>query len=283
MKARARGLLAGAPKSLEQASVDGIDASAALAAWESVEHRRRLPHPGAAGQNDVESHILDLVEAVSAFQKQASEVLERREDEWRPIAVPLTAWLQDARESVNLSEKVKTLKGAEAWLKEAFDEVRSARFEPIASVAIATWNQLRMQSNVELRRVILAGSKTQRRVELDVTVDDVEGAALGVMSQGELHSLALSLFFPRATLPESPFRFLVIDDPVQSMDPARVDGLARVLEEQATTRQIVVFTHDDRLAEWIGQLSIEATILEVTRRPGSVVEVREAIDPSGGT
>ena len=56
---------------------------------------------------------------------------------------------------------------------------------------------------------------------LDVTVDGVEGAALGVMSQGELHALALSLFLPRATLPESPFRFVVIDDPVQSMDPAQ--------------------------------------------------------------
>ena len=64
---------------------------------------------------------------------------------------------------------------------------------------------------------------------LEVTVDGVEGAALGVMSQGELHALALSLFVPRATLPESPFRFIVVDDPVQSMDPARVDGLARVV------------------------------------------------------
>ena len=61
-----------------------------------------------------------------------------------------------------------------------------------------------------------------------MTVDGVPGAALGVMSQGELHSLALSLFLPRATLSESPFRFVVIDDPVQSMDPARVDGLARL-------------------------------------------------------
>ena len=74
--------------------------------------------------------------------------------------------------------------------------------------------------------------RRQRSVSLDVTVDGVPGAALGVMSQGELTALALSLFMPRATLPESPFRFMVIDDPVQSMDPARVDGLARVLEER---------------------------------------------------
>ena len=109
---------------------------------------------------------------------------------------------------------------------------------------------------------------------LDVTVDGIPGAALGVMSQGELHSLALSLFLPRATLSESPFRFVVIDDPVQSMDPARVDGLARALEETARTRQVIVFTHDERLPEAVRRLAIKSTILSMTRRPKSVVEVR---------
>ena len=116
---------------------------------------------------------------------------------------------------------------------------------------------------------------------LDVTVDGVEGAALGVMSQGELHSLALSLFVPRATLPESPFRFIVIDDPVQSMDPSRVDGLARVLENASADRQVVVFTHDDRLPEAVRRLDIAAEIVEVTRRDASVVELRRALDPVG--
>lgn len=83
---------------------------------------------------------------------------------------------------------------------------------------------------LQLDDVMLARWATQRRLELSVSFDGSDSSALGVMSQGELHALALSLFLPRATLPESPFRFLVIDDPVQSMDPARVDGLAKVLE-----------------------------------------------------
>jgi hypothetical protein len=119
----------------------------------------------------------------------------------------------------------------------------------------------------------------QRRVTLDVTVDGVPGAALGVMSQGELHSLALSLFLPRATLPDSPFRFVVIDDPVQSMDPSRVDGLARALEQVAATRQVIVFTHDERLSEAVRRLAINATILGLTRRPKSIVEIKTALDP----
>jgi hypothetical protein len=111
-------------------------------------------------------------------------------------------------------------------------------------------------------------------VELSVTVDGVAGAALGVMSQGELNALALSLFMPRASLPDSPFRFMVIDDPVQSMDPSRVDGLARALHEAARTRQVVVFTHDERLPDAVRHLQIPASVIEVTRRPGSIVETR---------
>ena len=99
---------------------------------------------------------------------------------------------------------------------------------------------------------------------------DGEGAnALGVMSQGELLALSVSVFLPRAALDESPFRFAVIDDPVQAMDPAKVDGLARVLHRAARTRQIVVFTHDDRLPEAIRRLRLDATMLHVDRRARS--------------
>ena len=98
------------------------------------------------------------------------------------------------------------LKAAEDWLNGAATDVRDDRFAPIADQATATWQFLRQNSNVDLGRIELAGARTSHHVTLDVTVDGVRGAALGVMSRGELHALALSLFLPRATLPEnSPF------------------------------------------------------------------------------
>lgn len=100
-----------------------------------------------------------------------------------------------------------------------------------------------------------------------------------VMSQGEVNALALSIFLPRAMLAESPFRFLVIDDPVQAMDPAKVEGLARILEEVSRSRQVLVFTHDDRLPEAVRRLAIPGRILEVTRRSGSLVDIRPALLP----
>jgi hypothetical protein len=61
--------------------------------------------------------------------------------------------------------------------------------------------------------------------------------------------------------------------------PARWVGLARVLQTAAATRQVVVFTHDDRLAEAVRRLAIPVTIIEVMRRENSAVEVRRALDP----
>jgi hypothetical protein len=113
-----------------------------------------------------------------------------------------------------------------------------------------------------------------------VRIDGKDSLALSVMSQGELHSLALSIFLPRATVGESPFRFVVIDDPVQAMDPAKVDGLARVLDGAAKTRQVVVLTHDDRLPEAVRRLGIAATVFEVSRQSESVVAVTRVADPA---
>ncbi len=275
----ARELMSPPPRLFTQLFEIGLDGLAAArdawTEWHSAHGSADL----VAVADHLERAHEPLVEAVNALRKAAAVEVQRREDRWRPIATALEAWLPTARDARAAAEDIPRIKQAETWLKDASAELRNQRFAPIADQAMETWQHLRQQSNVELGRIELVGTKAQRRVSLDVTVDGVPGAALGVMSQGELHALALSLFLPRATLPDSPFRFVVIDDPVQSMDPARVDGLARALEDTAKTRQVIVFTHDDRLAEAVRRLTIKCSLLSVTRRPKSVVEVRCALDP----
>lgn len=227
----------------------------------------------------LEASVDAVVGSLNDLVACAEREVTKREDAWRPIASTLAAWVVQARPAFASAGRIDDLSKAESWLKEVGGEIRNDRFAPIADRSMAIWKTLRQRSNVELGRIELKGSGTARKVTLDVTIDGVPGAALGVMSQGELHALALSLFFPRATLDESPFRFVVVDDPVQSMDPAKVDGLARVLEEAAKTRQVVVFTHDDRLPEAVRRLGIDARIIEVSRREGSEVELRPALTP----
>lgn len=222
----------------------------------------------------------EVAAAGEEIRGAAEAALQAREDRWRPHASRIAGWLPEARRSLREARRVGDLEQAEGWFKDALDEVRERRWAPIEDRAKQVWERLRDRSNVSLEQIKLAGSTTRRRVELGVAVDGRDGVALGVMSQGELHSLALSLFLPRATTDDSPFRFLVIDDPVQSMDPAKVDGLARVLEETATTHQVIVFTHDDRLRQAISYLQIDARVLEVTRREDSHVSVRPAWTPT---
>jgi len=268
-------LTIGPPAILDRAGDVGLDPEPVLAAW-----RAFIAAPdGVIPADHLVAAIGPLVDAAHAFKIQAALEVARREDLWRPLATELAAWLSDAREAQVAAASVANLESAEKWLKQAAVAIRQQRFEPIADKAVEYWKVLRQQSSVELDRVILEGTGPSRHLTVDVTIDGQKNAALAVMSQGELHAIALSLFLPRATLPESPFRFVVIDDPVQSMDPSRVDGLARVLQSVSKDRQVIVFTHDDRLPEAVRRLGIDARIIEVTRHEDSNVDLRLSLDP----
>ena len=216
---------------------------------------------------------------MTALAACADAELRAREDMWAPVAKDVVAWCERAQVAEAAAADLPAVRAAITWLKNATDDIRNDRLAPLGDQSRAIWSRLRQESNVDLSAIRLSGSGPARKVDVKVTVDGTAGAALGVMSQGEVNALALSIFLPRATMETSPFRFLVIDDPVQAMDPAKVEGLARVLEEISSVRQVLVFTHDDRLPEAVRRLAITATILEADRLPGSVVMVRPALNP----
>ncbi len=272
-----RGLASPSASVLAAATALGLPGAAGGAAAERVRAAAALDGAECAAQ--VESALAPFREALAQLKAQAAAELAKREDVWRPMAREVQAWLGAAHKARPALRRLPDVTAAEKWLNGATDDLRNERFAPHASEVKRIWNQLRHSSNVSLEDIRLMGAANSRRVQLDVAVDGTAGAALGVMSQGELHSLALALFLPRATMAASPFGFVLIDDPVQSMDPSRIDGLACVLRDAAKTRQVIVFTHDDRLAESVRRQGIEAAVLEVTRREKSVVDVRTGLDP----
>ncbi|HEY8675234.1 MAG TPA: AAA family ATPase [Candidatus Dormibacteraeota bacterium] len=280
IRTQARHMIQPVSGALTEAASVGVDASAALAQWQ-----RWSSAPGSEDLLALSTHLdtvaPDLIAAVAGVRSAAGAELERREDRWRPVAQTLIEWLPAARRAEEERARMPRLKAAEAWIKDAHEALRRQRFEPIAGQVQENWQELRQSGSVQLGELRLEGTGTSnlRRLTLDVSIDGENGSALGVMSQGELNCLALSLFLPRASMPESPFRFLVIDDPVQAMDPVKVEGLARVLHRVSQKQQVVVLTHDDRLADAVRRLNMEATIIEVSRRENSVVELRTDLDP----
>jgi hypothetical protein len=262
--------------------VAGVDTDDLLEVWTTWASPPQSAHDGDLPQlaRHLESVGTTLAAACQRASSDAAAALADREDRWAPVATRVASWCEAAARAVAVAAAVPDLKAARQWLTGAIDDLRNARLAPIAQRSADIWMKLRQESNVELGGIRLSGSGPARHVDFDLNIDGTTAPGLGVMSQGEVNALALSVFLPRATLAASPFRFVVIDDPVQAMDPAKVEGLARVLSEFADDRQVIVFTHDDRLPEATRRLGLPSTILEVTRRPDSVVEVRRTLDPA---
>lgn len=283
---RAQALVQTVPKALTAAGNQETASATAVTAWQrwvavpKTSDTPPTPTILIALAEHLETTHGPLMTTVTTVAEEAARELASREDQWSRVADDLAVWCDSANRAREGARPVAGLKAARRWLGETTAELRAERLAPLADQSRRIWANLRQESNVNLGEFRLSGSNTRRQLDLDVTVDGEPGSALGVMSQGEINALALSIFLPRATMTASPFRFLVIDDPVQAMDPAKVDGLAKVLNEVAKDRQVIVFTHDNRLAAAIRDLSIPATVLEVTRQPGSNVTIRECIDAS---
>ncbi|MCQ4082160.1 AAA family ATPase [Streptomyces sp. RB6PN25] len=254
------------------------DEPSLAALWRDWAACRAVPDPRELADRAERAEAV-LGDACHQVREDAARRLDEQDGRWQTVAGRLTEWLRHAEAAQRAEDRIKQVKAARTWLQKLTDELREARLKPIADQSQMVWKLLCERSSVSLGSISLAGAAAQRKVVLDVSVDAMDAPAFGVMSQGELHSLALSLFIPRATHESSPFKFLVIDDPVQSMDPEKVDGLARVLDLYAQHRQVVVFTHDTRLEEAIRRLGIRATIKQVSRQTDSVVRIVPVSDP----
>ncbi|WP_412457665.1 recombinase RecF [Mycolicibacterium celeriflavum] len=264
------------PPPLAEAGLNTLPA--ARAAYDAF--AKLLVDDDIATADHFEKTLLPLQEAYTALREEAIALIKSRADAWSPVALQLADWLAKAEAAADAEPKLKIATEAQKWLQVNAGELRNERIAPLAEHAKGIWAALRQESNVDLGAIRLEGQKTTRRVALQAAVDGAETEAFGVMSQGELQALALAIFIPRATSPASPFRFVVLDDPIQAMDPSKIDGFLDVLTGLANDRQVIVFTHDDRLPSAIRRSKAPARIVEVARGANSAVTVSEASRPA---
>jgi energy-coupling factor transporter ATP-binding protein EcfA2 len=278
----ARRYIPSMPAVLSAPAAEGVDPAAAEASWVVL---RALDDPSlpdaerdhaiAAGLQSAAQRVAD---EVAALAMAAAAALAAKDSAWQPIAEQAGEALRLMGAADIARDRLGAVTDARAWLTSLTGTLRRERMSRFRDEATAIWNGLRQESNVSLEGIELVGANTRRQARLDLTVDGTPGPQ-AVLSQGELAALGLSLFLPRSTADESPFRFLLIDDPVQSMDPSKIDGLARVLHQLAQKRQVIVFTHDDRLLQALQRLALAATAYSIVRGERSVVRVERTADP----
>lgn len=263
----------GTPDGLKSASMQAADAVDATAALDIP--KTEFDEPGRERVREIAVRAVEQIEHVASI---ATDVLAAQRSAWTPLRNDALVWRSELGNPVERAELLEAVKAAEVWLADQTSRIRTERFAPLREQASVVWSRLRRDSNVELAEITLGKKGKIGSLDVEVDVDGEHRAGLGVLSQGEIHAMALSLFLPRAAVAQSPFKFLIIDDPVQAMDPAKVEALAQVLADEARTRQIVVFTHDERFAQAVDRLQLKAKLFTVMRdRAG-----RMTVEPSYG-
>jgi recombinational DNA repair ATPase RecF len=275
---RARAVVAAVPRALHRPTEGAVEEFrvAALEAWQAW---AALPDDDLALADHVTGRCPTLAEAVDRLQGAAAADAESLDEQWAQVAGSVAAFADVVERWAAAKPTAAHTAAAHKWLQDQEIVLKNERIAPIAEQAARIWELLRQESNVEISGIALHGANTRRKVEIKAEVDGVE-SGIAVLSQGELHALSLALFLPRATLDSSPFRFVVLDDPVQAMDPAKVDGLVVVLGEIAEKHQVIVFSHDDRLSAAVRRSAVPATVLEVTRGSSSAVSIANTYTPA---
>lgn len=260
--------------------VEGVDLASLSDFNEAVTTARSTPGSLSDLPPHVETAAALLAVAVEELRNEAATAAAELEDAWATTARAIASWVDLEAAARNDDDRLDQVQTAVKWLRTNAETLQQRRLAPVIDQAREIWGRMRHESNVDLDTISLTGASKRRRAIVEGSVDGVPAGALAVMSQGELHALALALFIPRAMSPDSPFRFIVLDDPIQAMDPAKISGFVDVLVDLSESRQVIVFSHDERLPAAIRARSIPAQLLDVTREEGSVVVVRENESPA---
>ena len=84
----------------------------------------------------------------------------------------------------------------------------------------------------------------------DVTVREPQT----VLSSSQLNVLAVAIFLSlNLSIPSLPLQVIALDDPLQSLDDVNLLGLTDLLRRVRGTRQVIVSTHDEKLAHLLAR------------------------------
>jgi len=146
--AAARGLVRPLPPAIdENAPVDTTAARDAWRAWEAARAAQpaELSHALAAAHPPLRRVLAEL-------RTRAQHELARRDETWRPVAMRLVEWHEQASRVARNAPLLAELTRAEDWLKATAGALRDERLAPFAEASQRVWQQLRQQSNVEYYR-----------------------------------------------------------------------------------------------------------------------------------
>jgi len=95
----------------------------------------------------------------------------------------------------------------------------------------------------------IPSSGTARQVRLKASSYDQEINPVTCFSEAHMNSLGISLYFPQRVDYNPDWGFIILDDPIQSMDDDHSNMLIDILKEHQSSKQIIVLSHSKEFCE----------------------------------
>ena len=218
--------------------------------------------------------------ALVPLRERAQVELDRREDLWRPLNRTLRKWLPVGRRGKDSAERLAAVHEAENFLANVEEEVRVERFRPIEERARRNWGWMGQGSRITFDGLAVTEQAASRGLDLVTNIDGQGSAALAVMSQGELNALFAQPLPGPCSTSRKPFPLPGNRRPCAGYGPHQGGRPWRAFwKKRLEERQVIVFTHDERLPAAVRRLRIEHRLLAVTRRENSQVQCQPVQEP----
>ena len=202
-------------------------------------------------------HIVAFLDRLATALERYSDVVKESQatgemDRARSELSSAQALLQSRRRYSNhVSLRASRLKQLVKASTQARVDVTNARFAAIAPLVTDIYSRLDPHpafNMIEFAHDTYYGKGIMSPVVRDV-IAEVKGDPLIVFSASQANIVALSCFLAMSLgAGERGLPFVLLDDPVQSMDDINVLGFADLCRFLRAKRQLIVSTHDRRLA-----------------------------------
>ncbi len=258
-----------------------------LEAFKAARHADKSLLNNAIEFLDTCAGLLEITDKIAAVVAQAATVKDsvsgaatgtllafgRYEEAWKEFEPKLSALISSdafvARidavgKTLKLEPKMRLLDRYEKVLEESQELIRSVESEMQTRQAAllttrgaevkALYDRLNRGADV----VFDSMEPGTDSMKLNATSFGTKMPAAANLSECQLNCLGLSMWLMRATTPASPFGFVLLDDPVQSMDDDHTeafiaDVVPHLLDDHG--KQVIVLSHVKRITERLRELN----------------------------
>jgi recombinational DNA repair ATPase RecF len=197
------------------------------------------PAPPTAGI-DIAARLPGMREAAAPKRSPELDVLQRLV-ELRSVNAQVGRRL-DALERAKEHEAAlkRALEIADATIKEAVEDSLSGIEE-----LVARYFEILMADPIYTDVRLVYAARRAGQVEFSIKFGEATvKPPQRIMSESQLNALGLALLLARVKSSETPWRTLILDDVVNSFDSPHRAGLIRLLRQEFSEWQVIVFSHD---------------------------------------